>query len=137
MTTQREQALGALVRKYRAASSQEAVAEMLSRHLGEKVRQNMVSLHEKGERWHDPKWRHAYIAVLGIPQDEMVQAEGYSLPGREGPKTFREIVLSDPTLSKAAKEHLVNQYGLLQLASKNSPDVTQEEAPSDAHESRR
>ncbi len=42
---------------------------MLSRHLGEKVRQGKVSLHEKGELWSDPKWRHAYITVLGIPED--------------------------------------------------------------------
>lgn len=137
MNTQRREALGALVKKYRGPMTQTAVAELLSRHLGEPVRQGIVSDHEKGNRWSDEKWQRAYIDVLHIPEDEMIAALGYTMPGIERPKTFREIVEADPSLSKAAKEHLINQYGLLQLASRHAPATNDEGDLSLEAESRR
>lgn len=123
MEPTREMRLGALVKKYRKAAglTQAPVAEMLSRRLGVAITQGMVSDYEHGRRWGNLDLPGAYVHVLNIPQAEMVQAamgSGFS-PGDEStqPKTIREVIESDPTLSDAAKAHLINQYGLLQMAS--------------------
>lgn len=121
MEITREMRLGALVKRYREAAGlrQTAVAEMLSRALGEKINQNMVSDHENGRRWKNHELPGAYVRVLNIPQDEMIEAATGLTPTSKAPRptTLRDVIESDPTLSDAAKAHLINQYGLLQMAS--------------------
>lgn len=114
------EAVGALVRKYRGPMLQASVAELLTQALGQSVTQGMVSKFEKGQGWskRGPELWHAFCEVLSIPQDEMVAALGFSLPGRpKGAPSLVDLVAKDPTLSKAAKDHLMNQYKLLQMAS--------------------
>lgn len=116
-------ALGELIEKYRGTMSQATVAQLLSDRLGRTVSQATVSAHENGQRWGDnPELIGAYAAVLGIPTVVMQRTIGLPAPDDNGnpplmTTTLREIVEADPTLSDAAKEHLVKQYGLLQAAS--------------------
>lgn len=118
MASQRDAALGALVRKYRGTLTQAAVAELVSHEIGERVTQGMVSDHENGRRWrNNSDLPGAYARALRIPQAEVIAALGFSSSEDEPPQTFAQIVRNDPTLSRAAKEHLLNQYHLLQLAS--------------------
>ena len=119
MATDVDEALGGLVKKYRdlRGLSQATVAELLSRELDESVAQNIVSENEKGRRWSRKGLPAAYRRILGIPVAEMQAAMGLPDEGDQVAPTFAEIVESDPTLSRAAKDHLINQYGLLQLAS--------------------
>lgn len=128
-------ALGALIEEYRGAMTQGTVAQLLSDYLGRNISQNTVSAHINGQRWGDnPDLIGAYAAVLNIPVAVMHRTIGLPLSDDPGsppppPPTFKSIVEADPSLSAAAKEHLVNQYGLLQAASahergsrKKSPD---------------
>lgn len=121
MPTRRDAALGELVRKYRGGMSQTTVADLVSRELegDQTVTQGQVSDHESGRRWSgNPDLPGAYGRALNIPQDELYTALGLPPPSAATKAlTFAEIVERDPTLSKAAKDHLLNQYGLLQAAS--------------------
>ena len=116
-----EQELAALVSRYRrqAGLTQEGVAARLSDVLGRRVQQSQVSDNEKGSRWSDPDLPGAYVRALDIPPDEMMAATGYPTPSTRGPKpvTIADLVKNDPTLTSAARKHLIQQYGLLQLAS--------------------
>lgn len=114
--------LGALIRKYRGPMSQTTLAELVSVRAGRRVTQSRLSDHERGQRWGgDLDLLASYADVLGIPVEEMHEAVG--LPkvddDRPRPKTFAEIVAQDKTLSKAAREHLLNQYELLQMATQH------------------
>lgn len=122
------EAVGALIRRYREEQNllQESVAVLMSERLGREFRQNLVSKHERGDNWRSREYdafelMRVYCEVLGIPQEEMLAAIGFTHPPASGPeaKTLADMIERDPTLSKAAKDHLVNQYGLLQLASKH------------------
>lgn len=132
MAINRDEALGGLVKRYREMRgfSQAAVAEMLTRETGETVNQNIVSENERGRRWTKrPGFPAAYARALGIPRQEIQAAMGLPDEGRtEHVPTFAEIVQADETLSRAAKEHLINQYGLLQLASKGEVPAKRRQA---------
>lgn len=120
-------AVGRLVKRYREenALGQTAVAEMLSRELPDypiKINQGLVTRNEAGGRF-TPDLAGGYARVLGIPDHEMREAmygpnSGFTAederPARR--QTWREVIEADSTLSDAAKAHLINQYGLLQLA---------------------
>lgn len=114
-----EHDLAELVGRYRrqAHLTQEAVAIRLGDILGRRVQQSQVSDNEKGSRWSDPDLPGAYVRALGIPVDEMMEAAGYPTGKKEKPTTLADIVKNDPTLSPAAKKHLLAQYELLQMAS--------------------
>lgn len=63
--------------------------------------------------------------AIGIEPSEVLRlAEGGAAQAvpRPSAETLGDVIAADPTLSKAAKQHLINQYGLLQLASKASPE---------------
>lgn len=124
------EAVGALIRRYREERGllQESVAVLMSERLGREFRQNLVSKHERGDNWRSRDYdafelMRVYCEVLGIPQNEMIAAMGFPSalggPPPPGAPTLTDFIERDPTLSQAAKDHLVNQYGLLQLASKN------------------
>lgn len=121
------EALGRLVQKYRkmrGLDTQAALAHLISQELGHDVNQSKVSDNENGKAWADKTVGvggliNAYRRVLNIPIPELNAAiYGVELEDPPPPRDFAEMVEADPSLSKAAKEHLVNQYGLLQLASK-------------------
>jgi hypothetical protein len=114
--------LGTLIRKYRGDMPQVVLAELVSEASGRKVRQNHVSDHEHGRRWAaDFDLMHAYAEVLHIPVRELHDAVGIPKEDEEEPRprTFAEIVSQDETLSKVAKNHLLNQYELLQMATEH------------------
>lgn len=111
--------LGALILRYRGPMSQGTLADLVSEKSGQTIKQYLVSEHERGNRWS----KHmdligAYAAVLSIPRDELYAAMGlpHIEPTGPAPRGFAEIVAQDKSLSKAAKEHLLNQYELLQMA---------------------
>ena len=117
-----QERLGALIRRYRGSMSQTVLAELVSDKVGRTVRQNVVSDHEHGRRWADDNMEliGVYADVLNIPAQEIHDA--MRLPMVEAgpaPRDFAEIVAQDRTLSKAAKEHLLAQYELLQLATEH------------------
>lgn len=115
-----EHDLAELVARYRrqARLTQEAVAARLSDVLGRRIQQSQVSENEKGARWSDPGLPSAYVRALGIPAEEMQAATGYSTPPKSvRPVTLADLVKKDPSLTAAAKKHLLAQYELLQLAS--------------------
>jgi transcriptional regulator with XRE-family HTH domain len=114
-----EHELAELVSRYRrqARLTQEGVAARLSDVLGRRVQQSQVSDNEKGSRWSDPDLPGAYVRALEIPVEEMMAATGYPKTTRPRPVTLADIVKNDPTLSPAARKHLLQQYQLLQLAS--------------------
>ena len=122
MATPTDRSMGALVKKYREAAGlkQESLAELLSREMGTPIEQNRISNLERGERWarQDEAIYEALRRVLGIPLKEMVNARmGVDLPDSEAPApTLQELIERDPSLSDAAKAHLITQYGLLQMA---------------------
>lgn len=122
MATKRDVALGALIKQYRedAGLKQAPVAELLTRELGRPIRQTLLSELERGNRWStvEPEMYGAFARVLNIPEDLMVEtAMHITRSGEDRPKSWREVIEGDPTLSDAAKTHLINQYGLLQAAS--------------------
>lgn len=124
---QSEAAAAALARKYfeLTGMTQEAVAFALSEVMGRRVSQSQVSEHMRGIRWSNPDLPGAYVKVLGIPADEMAEAMGYPLPGKAPRRwTIKDVVKADPTLSAAAKRHLLNQYQLLQDATQHSRTST-------------
>jgi len=119
--TETDRALGALIRQHREQHglSQDAVAELLRHEVeaGVKPSQGLVTSNEAGKRL---SWQlvGAYARVLAIPMEKVNAAIGYGEPAEHRePRTWREVIEADPTLSESAKAHLVNQYGLLQLAS--------------------
>jgi hypothetical protein len=118
MTERWQQNLGALIKEYRGSMSQSTLAELLSDKTGRSIRQGTVSDHENGRRWEGNfELIKSYREVLNIPVEKI--HEVLDLPVVDhgpAPKTFPEIVAQDATLSKAAKEHLLNQYELLQMA---------------------
>ena len=121
-----EHELAELVGTYRrrARLTQEAVAARLSDVLGRRVQQSMVSDNEKGGRWSDPELPGAYVRALEIPVDEMMAATGYPPQGkRPRPVTLADLVKNDPSLTPAAKKHLLAQYELLQMASAQERSV--------------
>lgn len=113
--------MGALIARYRGPMSQTTLAELISERSGRQVTQTKVSEHENGRRWNnDHDLIGVYADVLGIPLDEVYEA--MDLPHVEpqpAPRGFAETVAQDKTLSKAAKEHLLNQYELLQMATQH------------------
>jgi len=129
------EAVGALIARHRKALGlhQDSVAVMLSDRLGREIRQNLVSKHERGSNWrsreYDPfELMRAYCEVLNIPENLMLATLGFpsALQGGEAEPaqepaqepTLADVIEKDPTLTRAAKDHLINQYGLLlQLAS--------------------
>lgn len=117
-----QQEAAALVRKYQdlTGMTQEAIAHELSQALGKRIGQSQVSGHLNGTRWRDPDLAGAYVRVLSIPPDEMAAAMGYPLQGKAPKKwTIKDVVKADPTLSPAAKRHLLSQYDLLQMATRH------------------
>lgn len=112
---------GELVSKYRELTgmTQEAIAYALSDVLNRPIRQGQVSDHLKGLRWRDPDLPGAYVKVLGIPAAEMAAAMGYPVDRAPKKWTIKDVVKADPTLSAAAKRHLLNQYELLQMATQH------------------
>lgn len=110
-----------LVKRYkdRANLSQTLIAHELSQELGRKIDQTTVSKHLRGTGW-TFELPPAYAKVLGIPAEEMAAAWGLDIGTRRGPRpvTLADVVKGDPTLSPAAKKHLLSQYELLQLASR-------------------
>ena len=137
MVTKRDAALGALIRKYRedAGLKQAPVAELLSREIGRPIHQSFLSELERGRRWSaiESDIYGAFVRVLNIPEDQMVEtAMHISRAGSDLPKSWREVIEEDPSLSTAAKEHLINQYGLLQAASAHERNTR----PAPANETR-
>ena len=143
MTERWQQNLGALIRQYRGSMSQSVLAELVSEKAGKTIRQGMVSDHENGRRWEGNfELIKSYREVLGIPVEKI--HEVLDLPVVDhgpAPKSFPEIVAQDPTLSKAAKEHLLNQYELLQMATMHQrsgrPILHQDQDDDDAQPRRR
>lgn len=115
------EAVGQLVRRYREERGmvQAEVAAQVAPRLGRNFTQGMVSKLEAGAGWSDnPELLGVFTDILAIPQDEMVAALGFSVPGEKAhPTSLVDVVAQDSSLSDAAKTHLINQYGLLQLAS--------------------
>lgn len=115
--------VGALALKYQRLRNmtQGEVAVLLSEHLGRKITQGMVSDHLMGVGWgRAPELFGAYVTVLDIPQQEMVQALGFSDVGEDGRRsepTLAELIQRDPNLSAQAKAHFLSQYNLLVEAS--------------------
>lgn len=124
-------ALGELIVKYRGTMTQTTVAQLLSDYLGRSIKQTSVSAHENGQRWGDnPDLIGAYAAVLNIPIEVMQRTIGLpAVDDQAEAPTFATIVSSDPTLSVAAKEHLISQYGLLQSASAHERATKKKAAP--------
>lgn len=128
MEASRYEEVGALIKRYREARGllQASVAELLSNELDRQVHQSLVSKNEKGQGWQkrgdgvdSPELMRAYCKVLHIPEDEMVEALGFHVKeAAPRPPTLLDMIEADPTLSRAAKDHFINQYGLLQMASK-------------------
>lgn len=122
-------ALGSIVREYRerAGLIQQQLADRLTASSGQKVGQGKVSKMELGEAWGDNLDLIAhYVRVLDIPPLLMAKAAGFPVPDGPGgtpAPTLRDLVEADPTLSRASKDHLINQYGLLQAASRAEPDA--------------
>ena len=111
--------VAALVKRYyeKSGMTQTSVAAALSTILGRHVGQNQVSEHLRGMRWEkNLALAGAYVRVLGIPPDEMAKAMGYPIPNAPRAATLADVIKAAPPLSPAAKRHLLNQYGLLQLA---------------------
>lgn len=111
---------GELASRYRkqANLTQEFVAHELSETLGRKIDQTTVSKHMRGQGW-TFDLVPAYAKILGIPSEEMAAAWGLDIGARRPrPTTLADVVKSDPSLSNAAKKHLLNQYELLQMASR-------------------
>lgn len=135
-----EYELAELVGRYRrrAHLTQEAVAARLSDVLGRRVQQSQVSDNEKGARWSDPDLPGAYVRALDIPADEMMAATGYpKQPKGPRPATLADIVKNDPSLSSAAKKHLLQQYELLQMASAHERSGGRSHSPPDSRRSGR
>lgn len=127
MEASRYEAVGALVKRYREARGllQASVAELLSGELGRHVHQSLVSKNEKGQGWQKrgegvdaPDLMRAYCQVLGIPEVDMVEALGFHVRSEAHPRepTLGDLIEADTTLSRDAKDHLINQYRLLRLA---------------------
>lgn len=117
--------LGALIRNARNALglTQDEVVELVSVAADKRISQNKVSEHERG-RWGKgaiEDYAAAYAHALRIPEEQMREVLGYTPPGG-GPAlpTFEEQVRADPTLDDRSKEHLINQYALLQAASRHN-----------------
>lgn len=115
--------LGALIADYRGPMSQALLAELVSQESGQKMTQNVVSELERGNRWgKNIDLIGVFARVLRIPTAEVQEIIGLPVPaddGAQAPLTFAEIVSQDTTLSKAAKNHLLNQYELLQMATQH------------------
>lgn len=118
--TEQWKRLGALIARYRGPLTQETLAEMVSEKAGITIKQATVSEHERGNRWGKQlDLVGIYADVLHIPPREIHEALGLPLdPDADHPRppTFPELVARDETLSKAARDHLLNQYELLQMA---------------------
>lgn len=122
MPNQRDwgQRVGALVAERRGVMSQTTLAQLISEKAGRKVSQALVSELERGNRWGQHLDLMGPIAeVLRISAADWQEAMGLPMPPEDGGQrtsTFAEIVAKDETLSKVARNHLLNQYELLQLA---------------------
>jgi len=117
-----QERLGSLIRQYRGSMSQTVLAELVSEKVGRRIRQNVVSDHEHGRRWADENMDliGAYAEVLDIPPQEIHDAMRLPMVAAgPAPRDFAEIVAQDRTLSKTAKEHLLAQYELLQMATEH------------------
>lgn len=112
--------LGDLLAEYRGPLSQATVAELASDLAERKITQGLVSELERGNRWgQNLDLIGVFAQALAIPIEEIHKIANLPVPPDDGeprPRTFPEVVAQDPTLSKAAKEHLLNQYELLQMA---------------------
>lgn len=125
---------GDLVKRYKdqLGHSQTLIAHELSQATGRHIDQSTVSKHMRGVGW-TFDLPPAYVKVLGIPADEMGAAWGLPLPSKAPrPASMADVIKADPTLSPAAKKHLLNQYDLLQklscLERRGKPVPTQEAA---------
>lgn len=118
-----ETRLGALLAKYRGQTSQVTVAQLVSELAGRKITQGLISELERGNRWGgNIDLIGPFARVLNIPTEEAQAIVGLPVDvaaERPQEKTFPEIVAQDPTLSPAAKNHLLNQYELLQMATEH------------------
>lgn len=116
--------LGHLIRDARRALglNQEDVAEMVSVDAERRLTQGKVSDHENG-RWQRgaiEDFVGSYGRVLRISEERLKEVLGFIPPGSTPtPPTFEELVRSDPSLDERSKDHLINQYGLLQAASRH------------------
>lgn len=119
--------LGPLIRTYRSALglTQADLSELVGQETGDGSRpsQGKVSEHEGGE-WKKgaiENFAAAYGRALGIPEQEIADAIGFTPPGSSPPRpTFEDIVRADPSLDEASKQHMINQYGLLRAASRHN-----------------
>lgn len=113
--------LGALVKNARKAAglTQPQMAALLAAELGEQFTQGMVSENEGGKGWGArPRLPAAYGRILNI-STEVQAALGLPDLGDSPPETFADKVLADPSLDDAAKQHLIQQYALLQAATRH------------------
>ena len=116
--------LGLLIRERRGPHmSQQTLAQLVTDKAGRKVTQNLLSELERGNRWGgNVDLIGKFAEVLDIPWQEVSEIIGYTPPPDDGAprqRTFAEIVSHDRTLSKAARNHLLNQYELLQMATQH------------------
>lgn len=117
--------LGILIRNARRALglTQDELAEMVAVATDRRLTQGKVSEHERGQ-WGKgaiEDFAAAYAHALRIPEEQMRGVLGYTPVGATlGLPTFEEHVRADPTLDDRSKDHLINQYALLQAASRHN-----------------
>jgi transcriptional regulator with XRE-family HTH domain len=117
--------LGSLIRNARKALgfTQDDVARLVSVAADRPLTQGKVSEHENG-RWQQgsiENFAAAYSHALRIPEETMRETLGFTPPGAQPPPpSFEELVRADPTLDEPSKDHIINQYALLQAATRHN-----------------
>ena len=120
-----EDELGSLIKNARRGLrlTQDEVVELVSVAANKRITQGKVSDHENG-KWGKgaiEDYAAAYGHALRIPEEQMRAVLGYTPPGAIPTlPTFEETVRADPTLDEKSKDHIINQYGLLQAASRHN-----------------
>lgn len=117
--------LGILIRTARKTLGlkQIDVAELVSTDTGRRVTQGMVSDHENGKwaKGNIEDFVGGYGRALRIPQEQLRDVLGHAPVGGSSPlPSFEELVKADPSLDDRSKDHLINQYALLQAASRHN-----------------
>lgn len=117
--------LGSLIKNARLGLglTQGEVAELVSVAASKSISQPKVSEHENGD-WGKgaiEDYAAAYGHALRIPEEQMRAVLGFTPPGAiPALPTFEEMVRADSSLDEKSKEHIINQYGLLQAASRHN-----------------
>ena len=117
--------LGSLIKNARDALglTQDDVAKTVSTATGRRLTQGKVSEHERGiwGRGAIEDFAAAYGHALRISQEQMREVLTFTPPGTiPSLPSFEEMVRADPTLDERSKDHIINQYGLLQAASRHN-----------------